>query len=137
MAASPYREIVVANGRLCLCLRGWQFPGCAYGNNVQAKKASKRSWEEGKKVAADICQASNEEKANWLWESYSAVTGSSHIERGGLEGAILDTHSYDLPPWPPPPNRERATFQILSLIAWLQSHPYHVNATEKYMHGCV
>jgi len=89
MAASPYREIVVANGRLCLCLRGWQFPGCAYGNNVQAKKASKRSWEEGKKVAADICQASNEEKANWLWESYSAVTGSSHIERGGLEESCI------------------------------------------------
>ena len=54
--------------------------------NLQAKRASKQSWEEGRKVAADICSASDEEKARWLWESYSAVTGSSQIERGGLEG---------------------------------------------------
>lgn len=50
------------------------------------KRKKKGDWQKAKIVSEGICTASSEQQALWLWESYASSTGSSSLEKAGLEG---------------------------------------------------
>ena len=50
------------------------------------KRKGKTGWEATKALSRDIANASLEAQADWLWESFAHSTGSTSLERAGLEG---------------------------------------------------
>ena len=50
------------------------------------KKKRNADYRESKTLSQSISTASCETQAQWLWDSYALATGSSPLERAGLEG---------------------------------------------------